>query len=90
MVADGGIIRGEFSMKISEKSRFTAFLLALVLGGFGLHRFYVGQSKTGLTMLILAITVIGTPVAGIWACVDVVNILRGVFKDCDGLVVSKW
>jgi TM2 domain-containing membrane protein YozV len=37
--------------KASGKSRIAAALLALFLGGFGLHKFYLGKKKAGLTML---------------------------------------
>lgn len=35
-----------------RKSKGTATLLALTLGGFGAHRFYLGQWKTGAAMLL--------------------------------------
>lgn len=34
------------------KSKFTAAMLALFLGGLGIHRFYLGQNKTGILYLL--------------------------------------
>lgn len=40
------------------KSKFTAALLALFLGGLGIHRFYLGQAKLGLLYLLFCWTFI--------------------------------
>ena len=37
----------------SEKEKLVAFLLALFLGGLGIHKFYLGYEKAGITMLLL-------------------------------------
>ena len=39
--------------KTSEKDRVTAGLLAILLGGFGIHKFYLGYTKQGVTMILL-------------------------------------
>ncbi len=66
-----------------------ALLLCLFLGCLGVHRFYVGQTKTGVTMLLLVllgswIFGIGAIVAWIWAIVDLINIAMGKFVDGEG------
>lgn len=38
---------------VSEKSKVVAAVLAFFLGGFGIHRFYVGKIGSGLVMLVL-------------------------------------
>ena len=38
-----------------EKSRITAALLAFFLGIFGVHKFYLGYSTTGIIQLVLGI-----------------------------------
>jgi TM2 domain-containing membrane protein YozV len=43
------------------KSRIIAGLLALFLGGLGVHKFYLGQTKKGLIYLVLS-----------WTCVPAV------------------
>ena len=40
---------------VSGKSRTAAVLLAFFLGTLGIHRFYIGRTGTGLTMLLLGI-----------------------------------
>lgn len=68
----------------SEKSRGIALILAIVLGVFGAHRFYVGKIGTGVLMIC---TFGGL---GIWYLVDVVMIASGGFKDAKGRRVLRW
>ncbi len=69
---------------VSKASRGIALLLAIVLGVFGAHRFYVGRVGTGLAMLF---TLGGL---GIWWIVDIVMVATGQLKDMDGKWVSEW
>ena len=68
----------------SDKSRGIAFILAIVLGVFGAHRFYVGKIGTGLLMLC---TVGGL---GIWYLYDVIMVATGSFRDADGRRLLRW
>ncbi|HEX9893489.1 MAG TPA: TM2 domain-containing protein [Gemmatimonadales bacterium] len=68
----------------SDKSRGIAFILALVLGVFGAHRFYVGKTGTGLLMIC---TFGGM---GIWYLYDVIMVASGQFRDSDGRRVMRW
>ena len=47
------------SAPAARKSKTTAALLALLLGGIGAHKFYLGYTSTGLIHLGLSLTVIG-------------------------------
>ena len=38
-----------------EKSRVTAGVLAILLGVFGVHKFYLGRTGAGLVMLLTVI-----------------------------------
>jgi TM2 domain-containing membrane protein YozV len=69
---------------VSQSSRGIALLLAIPLGVFGAHRFYVGRVGTGLAMLF---TLGGL---GIWWIVDIVMVATGQLKDMDGKWVSEW
>lgn len=63
-----------------RKSTGVAYLLWFLLGGFGGHRFYLGQSGTAAVMLALTIVgILASPlgvgfvlilITGIWALVD--------------------
>lgn len=49
MLNNMGIVPG-----ISRKSKTTALLLCIFLGGLGVHRFYVGKGGTGILYLFTA------------------------------------
>ena len=70
--------------EVSDKSRGIAFILAIVLGVFGAHRFYVGKIGTGILMVC---TVGGL---GIWYLYDVIMIAAGSFRDADDRRVLRW
>lgn len=69
-----------------EKTKVVAILLALFLGCFGAHRFYIGQSNSGILMLL--ITVLScfflTPITSIWALIDVYLIATNQLVCRDG------
>lgn len=71
------MIEQEFE-RPSDKSMPLAFVLALLFGIFGAHRFYVGKVGTGLLQLV---TLGGL---GIWVIIDLVIILFGEFQDSEG------
>jgi TM2 domain-containing membrane protein YozV len=60
------------------KSQVVAALLCFFLGGFGVHRFYLGYVTIGVIQLV---TLGG---CGIWAIIDFILILVGSLKDKDG------
>lgn len=45
------------------RSRITAALFALLLGGFGIHKFYLGKTGQGILMLLFVWTFIPTIIA---------------------------
>ena len=74
----------------SDRLVLPAFLLAFFLGVFGVHRFYVGKTGSGLFMLVLTITVVGAIVTSIWATVDWIIIACGGFRDDQGRLLRRW
>lgn len=68
----------------SPKSRLTTQLLAIFLGVFGAHRFYVGKTQTGI---LQAITLGGM---GLWYLYDNIMIAAGSFRDGEGMLVANW
>ena len=59
----------------TSRNKIAAALLAFFLGIFGVHRFYLGRVGSGIVMLILTCTVIGTVVSVPWALIDTLRYL---------------
>jgi hypothetical protein len=70
--------------EVSPKSRTVALLLYIFLGGFSVHRFYVGKIGTAIVQIL---TIGGL---GIWWTIDFIMILCGAFKDKQGLPLKNW
>ena len=68
----------------SPKSRVVALLLCVLLGYFGVHRFYVGKVGTGILWLLTG------GLFGIGYIVDIILIATGSFRDIDGRRVVFW
>ena len=60
------------------KSKLTALLLCIFLGYFGIHRFYVGKSGTGILYLF------SCGLFGIGWIIDIILIATGAFRDSMG------
>jgi TM2 domain-containing membrane protein YozV len=64
-----------------------AIVLGIFVGGFGVHRMYLGHTSSGITMLVLTLIGIATAclIVGyflilavwIWSIVDVISIATG-------------
>lgn len=68
----------------SDFNRLTTFLLCLLLGFLGVHRFYVGRAGSGLVWLLtLGVFSVG------WIY-DLVMIATGEFQDEQGKRVVYW
>lgn len=67
----------------SSHSKWVAFVLCLLLGGIGVHRFYVGKIGTGILYIFTG------GLFGIGWLVDFIMILCGSFTDKSGLPLKK-
>lgn len=71
-----------YGRPLSDKSKLTAGLLELFLGGFGVGRFYLGY--TGIGIAQIAVTFLTLGIGGIWPFVDAIMMLTGNVKDAQG------
>lgn len=74
----------------SDRLILPAFLLAFLVGMFGVHRFYVGKTGSGIAMLVLTCTAIGCLVTVPWSIVDWIMIVCGNFTDAEGRRLRQW
>lgn len=80
------VISGNNGNLKSQKKKSTAIILCLILfGALGLHRFYVGKTKSGGLILFLSIISCGT-FGLIWGLYDLFTLIfTNKFTDADGL-----
>jgi TM2 domain-containing membrane protein YozV len=69
---------------VSPKSRTVALVLAIFLGEFGIHRFYVGKTGTGILYLLTG------GLLGIGWIVDIIMIIVGSYTDKSRAFVKNW
>lgn len=78
--------------KAMGNSKVVAGLLAIFLGGLGIHRFYLGYKEIGFIQLGIFVVafLIFEPlflVTGIWALIDTIKIFTGKLKTVNGQVL---
>lgn len=60
------------------KSQVIALILVALIGGLGIHRFYLGYTWQGIVQLL---TLGG---CGVWALIDLIRIITGDLQPKDG------
>lgn len=78
----------------APKSRVAAGLLALFLGGLGIHNFYLGFTSKGLTQLLVMLfagwLILPAIAIGIWALVECIMIFaRSINYDAFGVPLAE-
>lgn len=66
----GDNLQKQMKFEANRKSVGVAYLLWLLLGGFGVHRFYSGHTKSAVVQLLLLLSVIGWLVLVPWLLID--------------------
>ena len=61
-----------------DKSQLIALILVLLVGGIGIHRFYLGYTWQGVVQLLTA------GGCGVWALIDLIRIITGDLGPKDG------
>ncbi len=71
----------------SQRNRWIAGALAILLGSLGVHRFYLGYKGIGMIQLLLTVGSLFmlTWVVGIWAFIEGILCFVGAMRDADGL-----
>lgn len=66
----------------SDKTKLVAGLLGIFLGGFGAHKFYIGDSKAGVIRLVVTLVTCGA--GSIWGLIEGIMILANGGVDAEG------
>ncbi|GAA2519085.1 TM2 domain-containing protein [Rarobacter incanus] len=69
---------------VSDKTFIVTWLLSLLLGSWGIDRFYLGKIGTGVLKLITGGGL------GIWALIDLIIILTGNMRDSNGRSLAGY
>ena len=60
------------------KQKMTAGILGILLGAWGVHSFYLGNSKKGIIQIVVSIVTCG--IGGLWGLIEGIQILTGSIK----------
>lgn len=72
---------------LNRKSRIAAGILGILLGGLGIHRFYLGYSGIGIAQIV--VTIITAGFGAIWGFIEGIMILTGsINKDARGIPLA--
>lgn len=76
---------------VQGKSKLAAGLLGILLGSFGVHNFYLGNTGKAVAQLLITLLTCGagSVVSGIWGLVEGIMILTGsINTDANGMPLS--
>lgn len=78
------VARASAGYEVSPHSRSVALVLAVILGPFGAHRFYVGRVGSA----VLQLCTLGG--LGLWSLFDAIMIATGNFRDVEYRRLLNW
>jgi len=68
----------------AQKEKMTAGLLGILLGAWGVHSFYLGNSGKGILQIVVTIFTCG--IGGLWGLIEGIMILTGsINADANGV-----
>lgn len=67
----------------SSRNRWVAGALGVLLGEFGVHRFYLGHIDIGILQIVVTIVTCG--IGGLWGFIEGILCFCGAMRDVDGL-----
>ena len=76
------LLSGKAVMASKQRSYNVTWILSVLLGHFGVDRFYLGKIGTGILKLFFG--------AGIWYLIDLIIILSGRMRDKDGRELAGY
>ena len=68
---------------LSSRNRWIAGALGVLLGQFGVHRFYLGFVGIGVSQIVVTVATCG--LGGIWGFIEGILCFCGAMRDVDGL-----
>ena len=74
-----------------QRSRMAAGILAILLGAYGVHSFYLGNTSRGLIQLLLSLLTcgFGAIAMAIWGILDGIKLLDGrINTDANGVFLK--
>ncbi len=85
--------RARLQFEAQRKSTGAAYLLWFFLGWFGAHRFYLGQTGTGIVQLLLGLLgwlplFLGWIVLGVWWLIDAF-LIPGIIERSNFETISR-
>jgi len=73
----------------SEKSRVAAGVLGIILGGIGVHRFYLGFIGIGILQIVVTVFTLGF--GSLWGFIEGIIIIAGAgFRDSSGKPLKPY
>ena len=79
----------QYAATYSEKSRVLAGILGIILGGIGVHRFYLGNIGIGILQIVVSVITFG--IGSLWGFIEgIIIIAGGKWRDGDGLPLKPY